>query len=77
MCFTSYTLNSIILHRNNLLPPVIQSHLDRMSEQIDDLALQLAEERLNHKQTRAQVYEVSTTVNLHGKRCILGRGKSP
>jgi len=41
--------------RSNL-PPPIQAHIDHLCEQIDDLALQLAEERLNHKQTRAKVF---------------------
>ncbi|CAF0979938.1 unnamed protein product [Rotaria sordida] len=42
------------------LPPPIQAHIDHLSEQIDDLALQLAEERLNHKQTRAKAEEILT-----------------
>ncbi|CAF1132072.1 unnamed protein product [Rotaria sp. Silwood1] len=42
------------------LPPPIQAHIDNLCEQIDDLALQLAEERLNHKQTRAKAQEILT-----------------
>lgn len=38
-----------------MLPPAVQAHIDNLCEQIDDLALELAEERLNHKQTRLKV----------------------
>jgi hypothetical protein len=46
-----------LLYRRPSLPPPIQAHIDRLYEQIDDLALQLAEERLNHKQTRTKVFD--------------------
>lgn len=53
----SYTFVSryVVLDRHPTLPPPIQAHIDHLCEQIDDLALQLAEERLNHKQTKLRV----------------------
>ena len=45
----------VFLTRHPTLPPPIQAHIDHLCEQIDDLALQLAEERLNHKQTKLRV----------------------
>ena len=44
----SSRLSSVVVS----LPVALQSHLDHLYEQIDDLSLQLAEERLNHRQTR-------------------------
>ena len=46
----------LIFCRRPTLPPPVQAHIDHLCEQIDDLALQLAEERLNHKQTRLKVF---------------------
>ncbi|CAF2218958.1 unnamed protein product [Rotaria magnacalcarata] len=43
------------------LPPAVQAHIDHLIEQIDDLALQLAEERLNHRLTRVKGEETLTT----------------
>ena len=48
-------IDILFLGRRPTLPPPIQAHIDRLCEQIDDLALQLAEERLNHKQTKLRV----------------------
>ncbi len=45
----------LLSSRHPTLPPPIQAHIDRLTEQIDELALQLAEERLNHKQTKLTV----------------------
>ena len=41
--------------RHVSLPVPIQAHIDHLRLQVNDLTLQLAEERLNHKQTRVQV----------------------
>ena len=58
--------------RQPTLPPPIQAHIDRLCEQIDDLALQLAEERLNHKQTRLKVSDFSLVFLLpQTKECHL------
>ncbi|CAF4745247.1 unnamed protein product, partial [Rotaria sp. Silwood2] len=46
--------------KRGALPPPIQAYIDNLCEQIDDLALQLAEERLNHKQTRVKAEEILT-----------------
>lgn len=41
--------------RNSFLPAPLQSHIDQLYEQIDDLTSQLSEERSKHKQTRIKV----------------------
>jgi len=46
-----------LLCRRPTLPPPIQAHIDHLCQQIDELSLQLAEERLNHKQTRLKVFD--------------------
>jgi len=46
-----------LLCRHPTLPAPVQAHIDHLCEQIDDLSLQLAEERLNHKQTRLKVFD--------------------
>ena len=43
------------LIREEPLPNEMQKHLDDLYEQIDDLVLQLSEERLNHQLTKKQV----------------------
>ncbi len=46
-----------LLCRHPTLPAPVQAHIDHLCQQIDDLSLQLAEERLNHKQTRLKVFD--------------------
>jgi len=53
--------NSDETSQHPTLPPPVQAHIDHLCEQIDDLALQLAEERLNHKQTRNKTQEYMTS----------------
>ena len=48
-------MHKLILFRGHFLPAPIQVHIDRLYEQIDDLVLQLSDERLRHKQTRIRV----------------------
>ncbi len=52
-------MHKLILFRGHFLPTPIQTHIDRLYEQIDDLVLQLSDERLRHKQTRIRVFFVS------------------
>jgi hypothetical protein len=44
-----------IPYRSSFIPAPIQSHIDLLYEQIDDLTLQLFEERSKNKQIRIQV----------------------
>jgi hypothetical protein len=53
---SSCCMHKLILFRSHFLPPPIQIHIDRLYEQIDDLVLQLSDERLRHKQTRIRVF---------------------
>ncbi|CAF3713572.1 unnamed protein product [Adineta steineri] len=43
--------------QRSLLPPPIQAHIDHLCEQIDDLAVQLAEERMNFRIARTKADE--------------------
>jgi hypothetical protein len=45
--------------RCSLLPAPIQAHIDHLYEQIDDLTIQLSEERVKSKQARIKVFYCS------------------
>lgn len=45
----------VAMCRRPLLPPPIQAHIDHLTEQIDDLAVQLAEDRMNYRIARNKV----------------------
>jgi VanZ family protein len=49
-------INFCFPYRNSFLPAPLQSHVDQLYEQIDDLTSQLSEERSKHKQTRIKVF---------------------
>lgn len=53
--FSDVFNESSIVEENSFIPSPIQRHIDQLYEQIDDLMLQLSEERFQHQQTRTKV----------------------
>lgn len=43
--------------RTSFVPSPIQTHIDRLYEQVDELMVQLTEERFRHQQTRTKVFQ--------------------